>query len=60
MFISNLAYSLHLGSDKNKRNTSRKTAKSTKSGTTSYANNGIQSAKQLSKVDNHNYRKYDR
>ena len=59
MFISNLAYSLHLGSDKNKRNTSRKTAKSTKSGTTSYANNGIQSAKQLSKVDNHNYRKYD-
>lgn len=59
MFISNLAYSLHLGSDKNKRNTLRKTAKSTKSGTTSYANNGIQSAKQLSKVDNHNYRKYD-
>ena len=59
IFISNLAYSLHLGSDKNKRNTARATAKSTKSGTTSYANNGIQSAKQLSKVDNHNYRNYD-
>ena len=59
IFISNLAYSLHLGSDKNKRNTARATAKSTRSGTTSYANNGIQSAKQLSKVDNHNYRKYD-
>lgn len=59
MFISNLAYSLHLGSDKNKRNTAREKAKTTKSGTTSYANNGIQSAKQLSKVDNHNYRNYD-
>ena len=52
MFISNLAYSLHLGSDKNKRNTAKAKAKTTKSGTTSYANNGIQSAKQLSKVDN--------
>ena len=59
MFISNLAYSLHLGSDKNKKNVARAKAKSTKSGTTSYANNGIQSAKQLSKVDNHNYRNYD-
>ena len=59
MFISNLAYSLHLGSDKNKRNTAKAKAKTTKSGTTSYANNGIQSAKQLSKVDNHNYRNYD-
>ena len=58
-FISNLAYSLHLGSDKNKRNTAREKAKNTKSGTTSYANNGIQNAMQLSKVDNHNYRNYD-
>lgn len=59
IFIANLAYSLHLGSDKNKRNNARKTAKSTKSGTTSYSNNAIQNSRQLSRVDNHNYRNYD-
>ena len=47
IFIANLAYSLHLGSDKNKRNNARKTAKSTKSGTTSYSNNAIQNSRQL-------------
>ena len=35
IFISELAYSLHLGSDKNKKIVSRKTAKTNKSGTTS-------------------------
>ena len=52
-----LAYSLHLGSDKNRKNVSR--AKSNASGTTSLSNNAIQNARQLSRVDKHNYRKYD-
>ena len=30
-----------------------------KSGTTSLSNNAIQNAKMLSRVDKHNYRKYD-
>ena len=57
--MSELAYSLHLGSDKNKKNVSRATAKSNASGTTSLSNNAIQNARQLSRVDKHNYRKYD-
>ena len=57
--MSELAYSLHLGSDKNKKNASRKQAKETASGTTSKSNNAIQNARQLSRVDRHNYRKYD-
>ena len=57
--IDGLAYSLHLGSDRNKKNNSRAKAKTTASKTTSYANNAIQNSKGLSKVDNHNYRKYD-
>ncbi len=57
--MSELAYSLHLGSDKNRKNTSRKQAKETASGTTSKSNNAIQNARQLSRVDKHNYRKYD-
>ena len=54
-----LAYSLHLGSDKNKKNISRKNGKNNLSGTTSLPNNAIQNVRQLSKVDKHNYRKYD-
>lgn len=54
-----LAYSLHLGSDKNKKNNVRKSAKSNKSGSTSMSNNAIQNARGLSRVDKHNYRKYD-
>lgn len=54
-----LAYSLHLGSDKNRKNVSRLRAKSNASGTTSLSNNAIQNARQLSRVDKHNYRKYD-
>ena len=54
-----LAYSLHLGSDKNKKNVSRATAKTNASGTTSLSNNAIQNAQGLSRVDKHNYRKYD-
>jgi hypothetical protein len=48
-----------LGSDKNKRNTARSIANKNKSGTTSLSNNAIQDAQTLSKVDKHNYRKYD-
>ena len=54
-----LAYSIHLGSDKNKKNSVRVSAKTNKSGTTSMSNNTIQNAQQLSRVDKHNYRKYD-
>ena len=57
--MSELAYSLHLGSDKNKKNNVRKSAKSNKSGSTSMSNNAIQNARDLSRVDKHNYRKYD-
>ena len=59
IFISELAYSLHLGSDKNKKIVSRKTAKTNKSGTTSLSNNAIQNVSHLTRVDKHNYRKYD-
>lgn len=57
--MSELAYSLHLRSDKNRKNISRAKAKSNASGTTSLSNNAIQNARQLSRVDKHNYRKYD-
>lgn len=59
IFISELAYSLHLGSDKNKKNVSREEAKTNKSGTTSLSNNAIKNASHLTRVDKHNYRKYD-
>ena len=54
-----LAYSIHLGSDKNKTAKARQTAKNNPSGKTSFANNGIQNATQLSKVNKHNLRDYD-
>ena len=54
-----LAYSLHLGSDKNRKNISKQNGKTNLSRTTSLPNNAIQNARQLSKVDKHNYRKYD-
>ena len=59
IIIEKLAYSLHLGSDRNKRNSARNTAKTNKSGSTSLSNNAIQNARGLSRVDKHNYRKYD-
>ena len=59
IFIEELSYSFHLGSDKNKTNSSKAAAKENVSGTTSKSNNGIQNANQLSRVDKHNYRKYD-
>ena len=54
-----LAYSFHLGSDKNKSKLAKKVAKENVSGTTSLANNAIQNAKDLSDVNNHNLRDYD-
>ncbi len=58
-YMSELAYSLHLGSDKNRKNISKQNGKKNISGTTSLPNNAIQNIRQLSKVDRHNYRKYD-
>ena len=43
-----LAYSFHLGSDKNKSRLAKKVAKDNLSGTTSLSNNAIQNAKDLS------------
>ncbi len=54
-----LAYSFHLGSDKNKSKLARKVAKENVSGTTSLSNNAIQNAKDLSDVNKHNLRDYD-
>ena len=54
-----LAYSFHLGSDKNKTKLAKKVAKENISGTTSLANNAIQNAKDLSDVNKHNLRDYD-
>ena len=54
-----LGYSLHLSNDRNKSKKARRSAKNTETGTTSLSNNAIQNARQLSKVDKHNLRKYD-
>jgi hypothetical protein len=57
--MNELSYSLHLSSDKNRKPSSKNMAKNNASGSTSLSNNSIQNAKQLSRVDKHNYRKYD-
>ena len=57
--MEELSYSLHLGSDKNRKNISKQNGKNNLSKTTSLPNNAIQNVRQLSKVDKHNYRKYD-
>lgn len=54
-----LAYSIHLGSDKNKTAKAKEVAKNNPSGETSFSNNGIQNAKDLSDVNKHNLRDYD-
>ena len=54
-----LAYSFHLGSDKNKSKLAKKVAKENVSSTTSLSNNAIQNAKDLSDVNKHNLRDYD-
>ena len=55
-----LAYSIHLGSDKNRTNKAKEIAKTNPSGTTSFSNNAIQNAKQLSDANKHNLRYYDK
>ena len=55
-----LAYSFHLGSDKNKSKLAKKVAKENLSGTTSLSNNAIQNSKDLSDVNKHNLRDYDK
>ena len=54
-----LAYSFHLGSDKNKSKLAKKVSKGNVSGSTSFSNNAIQNAKDLSKANKHNLRDYD-
>ena len=54
-----LAYSFHLGSDKNKSKLAKKIAKGNVSGGTSLSNNAIQNANHLSRVNKHNLRDYD-
>lgn len=54
-----LAYSFHLGSDKNKSKLEKKVAKENVSGTTFLSNNAIQNAKDLSDVNKHNLRNND-
>ena len=54
-----LAYSIHLGSDKNKTKSAQKIAKNNTSRATSFSNNSIQNSSQLSKINNHNLRKYE-
>lgn len=57
--MTELSYSLHLGSDKNRKQSSKEVAKDNTSGSSSLSNNGIQNAMQLSKVNKHNLRMYD-
>lgn len=54
-----LAYSFHLGSDKNKSKVAKKVSKCNVSGSTSLSNNAIQNANDLSRVNKHNLRDYD-
>ena len=57
--METLAYSFHLGNDGNKSRKAKAKSKNNLSGTTSFANNAIQNYQQLSKVSNHDFRKYD-
>lgn len=59
IFIQKLAYSFHIGNDKNKSKRSRKTIKNGVVVDKVFNNNAIQNAQALSRVDKHNLRKYD-
>ncbi len=59
IFIQKLAYSFHIGNDKNKSKRSRKTIKNGIVADKVFNNNAIQNAQALSRVDKHNLRKYD-
>ena len=60
MIEQELAYSFHLGSDKNKSKLAKRVSKDNVSGTTSLSNNAIQNANDLSRVNKHNLRDYDK
>lgn len=55
-----LSYSFHLGNDKNKTKRAKQVAQTNTSGATSYTNNAIQNAKDLSDANKHNLRDYDK
>ena len=57
--MSELSYSLHLGSDKNRKQSLKGVANDNPTGTSSLSNNAIQNYAQLSKVNKHNLRKYE-
>ena len=57
--VEELAYSIHLGTYRNKTIQAKEIASTTASGETSFSNNAIQNAKQLSKVNKYNLRDYD-
>ncbi len=57
--MAELPYSFHLGSNKNRKASARNNARNNVSGSSSLANNGIQNYQQLSKVNNHDFRKYE-
>lgn len=59
IFIQKLAYSFHIGNDKNKSKRSRKTIKNGIVADKVFNNNAIQNSQALSRVDKHNLRKYD-
>ncbi len=59
IFIQKLAYSFHIGNDKNKSKRSRRNIKNGVVTDKVFNNNAIQNAQQLSKVNKHNLRKYD-
>ena len=58
--MQELAYSIHLGSDKNRSKLGKRVAKNNLSDTASLSNNAIQNSQQLSKVNKHNLRDYDK
>ena len=57
--MQELAYSIHLGSDKNRSKVAKKVAKGNSSSSTSFSNNAIQNSQQLAKVNKHYLRDYD-
>ena len=59
IFIERLAYSFHLGNDKNKTKKAKQMSENSKIETSSFNNNAIQNSMHLGKVNNHNLRKYD-
>lgn len=48
--MEQIAYSFHLGSDKNRKSISKTNSKNNISGTSSLSNNAIQNARQLKKL----------